>query len=265
MPTADGPVLVAVVCDGVSTSARPQDASLAAAQAAARVLRAAAEAGTDLSEASTEAVRAAVEAVSGLADSPGEVGSATFISAAATKDAVTAVLGGRQPGLLAGRRARGRPAADPGRFPGPGDGLARAAAGGGGARVPAGACGHALGGRGPRRGEAARHPLRAARDGRRAALLRRAVELPARGGGPGRAGHARRAGGPARLGQGAGAVRHRRRRPGQHHRGADPLPARHVRLPGRLRQHGSPGRFPGQPSGRAPGASPDGPPAEPGA
>jgi serine/threonine protein phosphatase PrpC len=89
VPTADGPVLVAVVCDGVSTSARPQDASLAAAQAAARVLRAAAEAGTDLSEASAEAVRAAVEAVSGLADSPGEVGSATFISAAATRDAVT--------------------------------------------------------------------------------------------------------------------------------------------------------------------------------
>ncbi len=89
VPTADGPVLVAVVCDGVSTSARPQDASLAAAQAAARVLRAAAEAGTDLGEASAEAVQAAVQAVSGLADSPGEVGSATFISAVATRDAVT--------------------------------------------------------------------------------------------------------------------------------------------------------------------------------
>ena len=89
VPTTDGPVLVAVVCDGVSTSARPQDASLAAAQAAARVLRGAAEAGADLSEASTEAVQAAVQAVSGLADSPGQVGSATFISATATRDAVT--------------------------------------------------------------------------------------------------------------------------------------------------------------------------------
>ncbi len=89
VPAADGPVLIAVVCDGVSTSARPQDASLAAAQAAARVLRAAAEAGTDLSEASAEAVRAAVEAVSGLADSPGDVGSATFISAVVTGGAVT--------------------------------------------------------------------------------------------------------------------------------------------------------------------------------
>jgi serine/threonine protein phosphatase PrpC len=89
VPRADGPVLVAVVCDGVSTSTRPQDASLAAAQAAARVLRSAAEAGADLSEASAEAVRSAVEAVSGLADSPGQVGSATFISAAATADGVT--------------------------------------------------------------------------------------------------------------------------------------------------------------------------------
>ena len=89
VPAAGSPVLVAVVCDGVSTSTRPQDASLAAAQAAARVLRSAAEAGTDLSEASAEAVRSAVEAVSGLADSPGDVGSATFISAAATADGVT--------------------------------------------------------------------------------------------------------------------------------------------------------------------------------
>jgi len=89
VPGADGPVLVAVVCDGVSTSTRPQDASLAAAEAAARVLRTAAETGTDLSEASTDAVKSAVEAVSGLADSPGEVGSATFISAAAAADGVT--------------------------------------------------------------------------------------------------------------------------------------------------------------------------------
>ena len=89
VPTPGGPVLVAVVCDGVSTSAHPQDASLAAAQAAARVLRSAAEAGTDLSEASADAVKSAVEAVSGLAESPGEVGSATFISATATADGVT--------------------------------------------------------------------------------------------------------------------------------------------------------------------------------
>ena len=89
VPAAGGPVLVAVVCDGVSTSTRPQDASLAAAQAAARVLRSAAEAGADLSEASAEAVRSAVAAVSALADSPADVGSATFISAAATADGVT--------------------------------------------------------------------------------------------------------------------------------------------------------------------------------
>jgi serine/threonine protein phosphatase PrpC len=84
-----GPVPVAVVCDGVSTSSHPEDASLAAAQAAVRVLRAAAEAGTDLAEASPEAVRSAGEAVASLADSPEGVGSATFISAVATRDAVT--------------------------------------------------------------------------------------------------------------------------------------------------------------------------------
>jgi serine/threonine protein phosphatase PrpC len=87
--TPHGPVPVAVVCDGVSTSSHPDEASLAAAQAAVRVLRAAAEAETDLLEASPEAVRSAGEAVAALADSPGGVGSATFISAAATSDAVT--------------------------------------------------------------------------------------------------------------------------------------------------------------------------------
>ncbi|HUY46980.1 MAG TPA: PP2C family serine/threonine-protein phosphatase [Streptosporangiaceae bacterium] len=87
--TAQGPVPLAVVCDGVSTSIRPDEASRAAAQAAARVLRSAAEAGADLLQASSEAVRSAGEAVASLADSPGGVGSATFISAVLTRDAVT--------------------------------------------------------------------------------------------------------------------------------------------------------------------------------
>ncbi|MGH3120697.1 MAG: PP2C family protein-serine/threonine phosphatase, partial [Streptosporangiaceae bacterium] len=47
VPAAAGPVLVAVVCDGVSTSIRPDEASLAAARAAAAVLRTAAQDGTD--------------------------------------------------------------------------------------------------------------------------------------------------------------------------------------------------------------------------
>jgi serine/threonine protein phosphatase PrpC len=89
VPAADGPVLVAVVCDGVSTSIRPAEASLAAAQAAAEVLRAAAQDGTDLTEASSAAVRSAEAAVASLAQSPGGVGSATFVSAVITSTAAT--------------------------------------------------------------------------------------------------------------------------------------------------------------------------------
>ena len=89
VPAADGPVLVAVVCDGVSTSIRPAEASLAAAQAAEEVLRAAAQDGTDLTEASSAAVRSAEAAVASLAQSPGGVGSATFVSAVITGSAAT--------------------------------------------------------------------------------------------------------------------------------------------------------------------------------
>ncbi|HMD94754.1 MAG TPA: serine/threonine-protein phosphatase, partial [Trebonia sp.] len=48
----DGPVVVAVVCDGVSSSARPDEASQAATQAALPVLVAAVHAGGDLAAAS---------------------------------------------------------------------------------------------------------------------------------------------------------------------------------------------------------------------
>ena len=89
VPAADGPVLVAVVCDGVSTSIRPAEASHAAAQAAAEVLRTAAQDGTDLTEASSAAVRSAEDAVASLAESPGGVGSATFVSAVITSSAAT--------------------------------------------------------------------------------------------------------------------------------------------------------------------------------
>jgi serine/threonine protein phosphatase PrpC len=89
VPAPDGPVLVAVVCDGVSTSIRPAEASLAAARAAAQVLRTAAQDGTDLTEASSAAVRSAEGAVASLAESPGGVGSATFVSAVITGSAAT--------------------------------------------------------------------------------------------------------------------------------------------------------------------------------
>jgi len=58
--TKAGPVLVAVVCDGVSSSARADEASLAAVRAAARVLLTAVRIGEDPLIASPEAVQAAM-------------------------------------------------------------------------------------------------------------------------------------------------------------------------------------------------------------
>jgi len=87
--TAAGPVAVAVVCDGVSTSDRPDEASLAAAEAAVRVLLTAVRAGDDLLEASSAAVRAAGEAVKSLAGASRDAPSATFVSAVMTGEAVT--------------------------------------------------------------------------------------------------------------------------------------------------------------------------------
>ncbi|HTT53553.1 MAG TPA: protein phosphatase 2C domain-containing protein [Streptosporangiaceae bacterium] len=84
-----GPVVIAVVCDGVSTSTRPDEASLAAARAAAAVLRAAAASGADLVGASTRAVQSAGEAVAQLAEPGASVPSATFVSAVLTGAAVT--------------------------------------------------------------------------------------------------------------------------------------------------------------------------------
>ena len=92
---AGGPVAVAVVCDGVSSSRRPDEASLAAAEAAVRVLLAAARTGGDLTEASRDAVSSAQEAVAGLRDeeeggpSAQDPPSATFVSAVMTGEAVT--------------------------------------------------------------------------------------------------------------------------------------------------------------------------------
>jgi serine/threonine protein phosphatase PrpC len=91
---ASGPVAVAVVCDGVSSTRHPDEASLAAAQAAVRVLLAGVRTGEDLIEASRDAVSAAQEAVAGLGELPGsspwkDSPSATFVSAAMTSESVT--------------------------------------------------------------------------------------------------------------------------------------------------------------------------------
>jgi serine/threonine protein phosphatase PrpC len=88
-----GHAAVAVVCDGVSSSSRPDEASLAAAEAAVRVLLAAVRTGGDLMEASRDAVSSAQQAVAGLREEGGvfaqDPPSATFVSAVLTGEAVT--------------------------------------------------------------------------------------------------------------------------------------------------------------------------------
>jgi serine/threonine protein phosphatase PrpC len=85
--TPDGPVVIAVVCDGVSTSPRSDEASLAASQAAARALLTSARRGDDPQHASLGAVSSAQQALTGLG-SPGDAPSATYVSVV-IGDAVT--------------------------------------------------------------------------------------------------------------------------------------------------------------------------------
>ena len=88
--SAGGPAVLAVVCDGVSSSRRPDEASLAAVQAAARALLAGVRAGEDLAETSQAAVAAAQRALADLDEpGPGDAPSATFVSAVMTAEAVT--------------------------------------------------------------------------------------------------------------------------------------------------------------------------------
>jgi serine/threonine protein phosphatase PrpC len=87
-PTPHGQVAIAVVCDGVSTSPRPDDASLAAAQAAVRELLTAARLGDDLQEASLDAVRLASGALRDLA-APNEAPACTYVSAVVSQGAIT--------------------------------------------------------------------------------------------------------------------------------------------------------------------------------
>src|SRR5579863_3691389 len=87
--TPDGLVVVAVVCDGVSASPRPDEASLAATQAALPVLLDAVQAGGDLAEASRAAVVAARTAVAGLGEPENERSAATFLSVVAARDQLT--------------------------------------------------------------------------------------------------------------------------------------------------------------------------------
>jgi len=86
--TAAGPVAVAVVCDGVSTSPRSDEASLAGTQAAVRMLLTSMRRGDDPAEASLAAVRQAHLALTSLGSSA-QAPSATYISATISGEAVT--------------------------------------------------------------------------------------------------------------------------------------------------------------------------------
>ena len=83
--------VLAVVCDGVSSSPRPDDAAVAAAQTGADVMVAALRAGKTPEAATREAVGAAGDAVTALANGS-ETGSApacTYVSALVAGDCVT--------------------------------------------------------------------------------------------------------------------------------------------------------------------------------
>ncbi|HEX4725048.1 MAG TPA: PP2C family serine/threonine-protein phosphatase [Pseudonocardiaceae bacterium] len=89
--TDDSAHLVVVVCDGVSTSDRPDVASKAAADTAADVLLAAARAGDDTTTATRSAVAAAVAAVTELNEhnGSGNAPACTFVSAVVSGGEVT--------------------------------------------------------------------------------------------------------------------------------------------------------------------------------
>lgn len=86
--TAGGPAAVAVVCDGVSTSDRPDEASLAAAEAGVRVLLTAVRSDADMCDASERAVAAAADAIAGLTGNSANAPSTTYISAVITDGTV---------------------------------------------------------------------------------------------------------------------------------------------------------------------------------
>ncbi|WP_246238694.1 PP2C family serine/threonine-protein phosphatase [Acrocarpospora corrugata] len=85
--TAADTVAVGVVCDGVSTSPRPEEASQTAADTAVAALAKQLAEGADPATATREAVRLAAEAVAALAEPGEDAPACTYVSA---------VAGGRQ-------------------------------------------------------------------------------------------------------------------------------------------------------------------------
>ncbi len=86
--TTDGPVAIGVVCDGVSSSPRSDEASIAAARTAVRALLTSMRRGEDVEAGSLEAVHEAATKLNGLNGADGSP-SATFISVIVEPSGVT--------------------------------------------------------------------------------------------------------------------------------------------------------------------------------
>lgn len=87
--TPGGPATMAVVCDGVSSSDRPDEASAAAAERAVHILTATVRAGADGEEALIAAVLGANSAVCDLAGDSANPPAATYVSGVVTSAAVS--------------------------------------------------------------------------------------------------------------------------------------------------------------------------------
>jgi serine/threonine protein phosphatase PrpC len=85
--TSDG--VAAVVCDGVSSSPRPEDASRAAADTGVAVLLKELEAGADAETATRTAVLQAAQAVAALAASEHDAPACTYVSALTEAESIT--------------------------------------------------------------------------------------------------------------------------------------------------------------------------------
>jgi serine/threonine protein phosphatase PrpC len=86
--TESGPIVVAIVCDGVSTSARPDEASEAAVETGITLLAEGAARGEDPAEVSRSAVAAAGRAVIAMGG-PAGAPATTYVSAIVTRNKIT--------------------------------------------------------------------------------------------------------------------------------------------------------------------------------
>ncbi|EFF91076.1 LOW QUALITY PROTEIN: conserved hypothetical protein, partial [Streptomyces sp. e14] len=226
---------VAIVCDGVSSATRPDEASLAASRTASEFLLAALPRGTHPQQAMHEAIVAAAQAVDALAGEPAgarehsphqNAPACTLVGAVVTGELLVVGWVGDSPRLLGARGPRrpGRPA-HRGRLVGRADGRGGPDERGGGVRRRARPRDHRLARRGRLRTGAAHRLVQAGPARRGGGLHGRAVELRRVGGGDGPGAAPGRRDASAAQCQGAGRPRPGRRGPRQRNSGARAVPA----------------------------------------